>query len=584
MSDIRPNVERVLRAGLANDDLARELDMVSKDPDFASCADLWAPELYNRDPRFFAPFLTRNLTSAQADVIAALLPRIEADGQEDLFTALYKVTVSEAAWNNELGELAASEQSDAEVRRAVEWRADVPSQFALNEDVAAALYRRIPGTFARLLLAHVQRGYDWQLERQRTYHELRQSALAQHDDAVYWQLFRAFATPDEWKVEMSRLAQQNLPAEQIVAALEQRRLDEVLNMDPAALVIFIDNYGAALTPFIDANLDWFGRLQTDMLLDAIERGGDQALFRRVFFRFADATAWNRRVRSLVQSTSDNAALATALQRWQPPTNQIARRTWPLDPDLALTLYQRDAGLFRDFILQTLNNPDIRLFDEVEDTGDQEMLDALTFAFLDQLATLISTSFPYAEEVSIRDLSDAQRGWAMNWAQAVNERFDTLFAQSPTTYTRHAANILSRGIGAAWKLRDDDEANPVAYLYHQHRAAWLASRALRDLLETPDGPTFEFALDLLSVGGPAAADRVAEAVPVFTGFLLSTAGAPKKRRVLRILEAAAAQSAQAAAVLAPMLREMMAFHNEQNLDERLMVSFVRARHYAAAQSA
>src|SRR6185437_2450807 len=108
-------------------------------------------------------------------------------------------------------------------------------------------------------------------------------------------------------------------------------------------------------------------------------------------------------------------------------------------DLALTLYQRDASLFRDVVMQTLNNPDIRLFDEVEDDGDQEMLDAITFAFLDQLSTIISTGFPYVAEISISQLSDAQRGWTLNWTQAINERFDNLAAQSGATYARHAAN-------------------------------------------------------------------------------------------------------------------------------------------------
>ena len=34
---------------------------------------------------------------------------------------------------------------------------------------------------------------------------------------------------------------------------------------------------------------------------------------------------------------------------------------------------------------------------------------------------------------------------------------------------------------------------------------------------------------------------------------------------------------------PLLGELMHYHSEQNLDERTMVSFVRARYYARAQS-
>jgi hypothetical protein len=586
MSDVRQNVERLLGLGLENDALLSQLEPLAKDPEFAASADLWAADLYGRDPRYFAPFLARYLTADQASVIAELLPRIEADGQDDLFVALYKLAVKENGWNADLRAKVDAGLSDEALAHAVEVRGVVPAQFALAEDLAAALYARVPAAFARVLLPHVLPGRDWEANRDRDYAALRQAARARGDDAVYWRLFRAFATADEWKVDLMRLAQQAVPPERIVAELEQRRLNDPLRMDPATLVVFLDQYGAALAPFIDANLDWFGRLDTALLLEAIERTGDAALFRRVFFRYADNAAWKARVRALIQQEGDPAALAEALARWQPPTQQLARRAWRLDPDLALTLYQRDAPRFREFIIQTLDNPDITLFDEAEDAGDEELLDALTFAFLDQLATFVSTTYPYARAVTLRQFADKQRGWAQDWTQAINERFDKLVAQSPALYTRHAAHILSRGIGAAWKLHGDTEANPVAYLCRQHQPAWLApSAALRDLLETPDLPAFELALDLLGQGGRAAAEQVAAALPIFMAYLLAPENsAALKRRILRTLEAAAAAGPDEAGRIAPLLSELMHYHSEQNLDERTMVSFVRARHYAGAQSA
>jgi hypothetical protein len=586
MSDVRHDIERLLGLGLTNDALAETLAPLTSDPDFAAAADLWAPALYARDPRFFAPMLARNLTAEQANVITGLLPRIEADGQAELFAALYPLAVNEATWNADLGAQVAAHAEDADLARAVAWRAGVAPQFALSEDLAVAIYTRVPVAFAAALLAHVLPGYDWQAERARTYAALRQTMQVRHDDAAYWALFRAFATTDEWKVELARLAQQNMPAERIVAELNLRRLDQPMNMDPAALVIFVDRYGATLAPFIDANLDWFGRLQTNMLLDAIERTGDAALFRRVFFRFADVATWNARIRALVAATPDAATLAEALRRWQPPVQQVAQRTWRLEPDLAVALYQRDAARFRDFILATLANPDITLFDEVEDDGDEAMLDALTFAFLDQFATLISTTFPFAKTMTVATLADGPRGWAQNWTQAINDRFERIFALSPATYARHAATILSRDIGAAWKLRDDPEMNPVAYLTHQHREAWLSDgAAMRDLLETPNDQTYLFALELLTKGGKLAAPHVVASLPLFLAFLLSNGSATVKRHTLRLLEAVAAVAApEDAAQIQAMLGEMLHYHSQQKLDERTMVSFVRARHYAMAQTA
>ena len=580
MAEVRNHVEALLRAGLDQNTLAQELDTLSKDPDFGGTADVWAPELYQRDPRFFAPFLVRNLTAVQGEAIRALLPRIEADGQTDLFLALYRVVVDENNWNAELSALATATESDAAVARAVQLRGDVPVGFALNEDAAVALYRRIPALFIALLLPHVLPGYDWQNSRARDYHELRQTARANSDDGVYWQLFRIFADTSEWKIEMSRLAQQPIPPEAIVAELNKRRLAQPMNMDPDLLVTFLDRYGAALVPFVDANLDWFGRLNASTLLESIERMGDVGLFRRVFFRFGNAQTWNKRIRALVASTPADAELVAALQRWLPPTMQLQPRDWWLDADVALGLYQRNASAFRDFVLRTLHNPQIALFDEAEDAGDETLLDAITFGFIDALATTLSTTFPYQKEVAYKDFADQQRGWMQDWTQVINERFKRLFTQSPETYARHAANILSRGMGAAWKLRDDTELHPVAYLCQQHKEAWVqSSYAMRSLLETPDANMMELAITFLGQGGRAAADRVVEEVAVLQALLLGAAKSPLKKQVLRVLERAAAASSGHAARLAPMLEELMHFHNETKLDDRAMVSFVRARHFA-----
>lgn len=580
MAELREQVAGLLRAGLDHSALAQELEALAAGEGFGATADLWAPALYARDPRYFAPFLARHLTAAQSDVITALLPRLEADGQTDLFSTLYRVATNEQNWNADLAHLVAALSDDAALAQAVRLRGDVPGNFALYEDLAVALYRRLPALFAQTFLAHVQPSYDWQNNRPRDYRELRQTAKAQSDEAVYWRLFRTFADTSEWKIEISRLAQQNVSSDAIVAELVKRRLDQPMNMDADLLVTFVDTYGPALVPFVEANLDWFGQLKPDAMLEAIERLGDVGLFRRVFFRFGRMKEWNEAIRKLVAATPDDAALATALQRWQPPTMQLQPRDWWLDADLALKLYQRNANLFRPFLLSTLHNPPIALFDEAEDAGDETFLDALTFGFIDELATRVSTTFPFKPTVAFADFAEPQQGWIRDWSQAINDRFDRLYNQASEAYTQHAANILCRGLGAAWKLRDDIELHPVAYLCQKYRAAWAqSSTAIRDLLETPDAHINELALTFLEAGGAATAARLVEALPSLAALLLGPAKSPLKRQILRLLEAAAATNPTYAAQLAPMLEELMHFHNATRLGERAMVSFVRARHYA-----
>ncbi|MBA3822731.1 MAG: hypothetical protein H0X24_02360 [Ktedonobacterales bacterium] len=584
MSDVRERIELLLRSGLDDDALAHEMEPLAKNDDFSEAADLWAPALYDRDPRYFAPFLARHLSSSEGPVIHALLPRIEAAGQSDLFIALYRNAIDEAGWNSDLRALVDAPQDAAPFARAIHLRSTVPSSYTLAEDLAAALYRRAPSAFAAELLPHVLPGYDWAAGRNRTYQELRANARAAQDDAVTWSLFRTFADTQEWTIEMTRLAAQNVPASAIVAELEKRRLDQPNTMDPALLVSFLDRYGTTLTPFVNANLKWFGRLQTDLLLEAIRRMGDLGLFRRVFFRFADNSAWNDAIAQALRTQADDAALAQTLREWAPPIQQLAPRDWWLDAGSASTLYTRNPTHFRDFILLTLHNPEPALFDAAAAQGDEELLDAITFAVLDELATTVATTFPNQKAVQATQLKGRQRTWLDDWTPRLCDRFDRLFATSPLTYTQHATRILAHPLGTAAKLRDDTTRNPVAYLFQQHRAAWARDpRAISTLLETPDDSVQEWALTFLQQPGPDAAARVTEALPSLMALLLGDAAPSLKKMALRCLEAAATANPAYASQIAPRLEELMYYGSTHNLDERVMVSFVRARHFAQAQA-
>ncbi len=583
MSDVRERIELVLRSGLADDALVRELEPLAKDEDFGEQADLWAPALYDRDPRYFAPFLARHLTASEGEAIRALLPRIAAAGQDDLFVALYRNAIDEAAWNADLRELAAATPDDAALAHALHLRSQVPSSYTLDEDLAAALYRRASVAFAAVLLPHVLPGYDWNAGRNRTYQELRAVARAANDDAVTWRLFRTFADTPEWTIEMTRLAAQNVPTTAIVAELEKRRLDQPNTMDPALLVAFLDRYGTTLTPFVDANLEWFGRLQTDLLLDAIQRIGDRGLFRRVFFRFADNTDWNAAVAQAVRAQPDDAALAVTLRDWAPPIQQLTPRDWRLEGDTARMLYLRDPARFRDFIELSLANPEPALFDAATAQGDEALLDAITYAVLDELATTLATTFPNQKAITVNQFKGRQQTWSSDWTPRLCDRFDRLFAASPLSYTRHAAHILTRDLGAAARLRDDDARNPVAYLYQQHRAAWAQDAiAISDLLETSDATVQEWALTFLDRGGADAATRVTESLPTLLALLLGKAPRSLKKLTLRCLEAAATANPAYATQIAPPLEEVLHYQSAHHLAERVMVSFVRARHFAQAQ--
>src|SRR6185312_12646457 len=107
--EIRARVTALLADGqMERGALLRALSALSGEPGFEECAQVWAPALYARDAAFFETFLLRRLGGRQAEVIGRLLPQIEADGYDALFTGLYAKIAQPEAWNSELLALAGS--------------------------------------------------------------------------------------------------------------------------------------------------------------------------------------------------------------------------------------------------------------------------------------------------------------------------------------------------------------------------------------------------------------------------------------------------------------------------------------------
>src|SRR5215469_5696911 len=113
--NMRRRISGLLGADLDRGSLLRELSILAAEPGFEDCADLWAPALYERDANFFERFLLRHLGPREAGVIRSLLPRIEADGHDELFHTLYGRIISPEEWNADLLALAGSNESDEQI-------------------------------------------------------------------------------------------------------------------------------------------------------------------------------------------------------------------------------------------------------------------------------------------------------------------------------------------------------------------------------------------------------------------------------------------------------------------------------------
>src|SRR6476659_9953673 len=75
---------------------------LTHETEFAACASIWAPGLYERNPTFFGPFLVAYLDAKQEEAIKSLLVRAEADGHDELFADLYQKFRDEKSWNTDV--------------------------------------------------------------------------------------------------------------------------------------------------------------------------------------------------------------------------------------------------------------------------------------------------------------------------------------------------------------------------------------------------------------------------------------------------------------------------------------------------
>ncbi|HLV97983.1 MAG TPA: hypothetical protein VKT82_04830 [Ktedonobacterales bacterium] len=573
-------LEQMLSANLDRGALLREMERLSQEPAFGTFASLWAPALYERDASFFEAFLLKRLESRHANTIRILLPLAEAAGQDTLFMGLYRKVADQDTWNGELLALARSTQPEEQVLRAVQRREMSQRWFTLYEDVALALYRRQPERLAAFIRQHVRRGWGYGHE---SYRHLRAEVKQQGDEELSWALFRELAEPGEWEHSVAELLFDKVPAEAVVAELRKRHSTHLWEANTGILGIFVERYGHVVLPYIEENLNWIARRSGERMLDAAEKLGDEDLYWRIFFKAGDPAKWNKALREVLERPLSDAALLLEVQRRMPPAQRWS--WWRMEKDVALRFYRRNAEMFRPYLERFLYEPDESLFGEAERVGDEEMLDFLSFWGLRQVAGLIWRAYPSPSLQRWWKPDEKLQKQVEHLGKLLTDRFDRLCAESPATYVQHAANILSRFEAfEVWSFGRNLDHNPAfAYLYRQHRDAWLqSSDGIRELLESTNIYVQIFGLDILGEGGVDAAERVVENLVLLRALLLGRARRSTKRLALRCLEQAARQSAAAAARVLPLLEEALHFQGKRAIDERLMVTFVRLRHAQSAQ--
>jgi hypothetical protein len=579
-TDARANLHAQVTALL--DDRARErgallraLSALAGESAFEACAEVWAPALYARDAAFFETFLLRRLSGRQAEVIGRLLPLAEADGHDALFTGLYAKVAQPEAWNAELLALAGSPAPDEVVARAVARRRVSALWFALTPEAALALYQRTPALFREFVGEYVRGGGADSAARD--YTALLEAVRRQGDDALYWRLFRQTAGAAEWERAVKDLLRDPPPADGVLAAVRERQPERAGELDAGVMAELLERYGAAVLPYVEQNVTWVGRRGIPKLLEAARKLGDEGLYWRVFFRVGNASQWNKELRELAGQTMTEEAMGTALRLRTPPTQYLGR--WHVEPAVGTALYRRALRAAVPFLGQWLNRIEGELFTEAERQNDEAFLDTLTALLIRQMAWLVYSIFPTPSEEEWKKPDPRAQSQLTALGELVVAQLARLHAQSPETYVRHAANILSQfDTFDGWSFKRNVEANPAfAYLYSQHRADWLkVPEALRDLVESPNTAVQVVGLEILAKHGAEAPSTVAGLLVPLRAILLGTEGINLKKRALLVLERAARADADAAREIEPLLAEALHFQAECAIDERILVSYVRLR--------
>lgn len=584
MGAMRARVAGLLAANMERGALWRELEALAYQPHFDATSDVWAPALFTRDPLFFEPFLVRHLHDDDEATIRALLPRIEAAGQNALFTSLYRKIADEESWNQDVFVLAQEIESDQALEQALTLRELGREEASLGEETALALYRRNPARFSAYVRDHIH--HSWSNDS--SYTQLRAEARVRGDEDLYWALFRELAGMhkwDEWHAALNELLKDEVPPEAIGDELNRRHISNAWNLDAAVLAPFVARYGAAVLPYIQEHHSSFTSASLAALLPELKAHEDEAGYWRAFWVVGNSVQWNHALDELLGQPLDDAELRTAMVKRTPPPD--GPEGWGLFPRTAEALYMRSPALARPLIERYCDEVSVRLFELVDQRRDDDLLDYLTYRLLQAMTMPLYSAYPTPSQLRWQKPDEKARVRIEEVGALLTGRFDRLAAGALADYTLHAANTLAWFQQTElWPFRRSLAHNPVhRYLFTRHRGAWLRSpEAMRELLESPNAHVRLIGLVFLNEGGTDAARRAGENVGLLRAVLLDRSRRGAKRLALAALEHAGRADAEVAARVLPILEGAMHFQARHAIDERAMVGYVRLRHAMTAQVA
>jgi hypothetical protein len=565
----RDRLKSLLALDIERGDLRRELEtLANRQPgEFENMADLWFPALYDPDSDFFDNFMLRHTNwVARRDhrqVLRDLLPRMEADGKNRLFSQVYEMVTDEDEWARDIRRMIASDLSDDELLAALGRRR---SWFRLPGKEALILYQRNRDVFHDFIRSTVNR-YSHR-RNQGEYADLLKLARQYDDTPIIQAVSQSSVSGVAWRDEVQTLIDApDMPAADVLTRL--RELQPAYTYDllnHAHLVIeLLERYGEPLLNYVLENSSWIVRRRNkdrETVLRIARESGTETQYWQAFFQVAGEQQWNDELTALLDRNLPPDEFFFELdKRTPPPARNRWRSGWSIYDEVSVRIHAIDPQRAYPLLTQYAAVTRPTLIAQAEAMGDDRLLNFIT----------------YREMVQWNSNAERQQ-WAV-------KRLLTLYDESPEQYVRHAASIL--GQIRAFEIWGGRQvlSNPIFDLVtNEHHDDWLRSTdAMRDLLESPSIYVQIMALTILSGGGDDAAQRTLENLFLLRAFLLSRAKVNSKAKALQCLENAVLHSPENAAKILPVLEAALDYEGKRAIREKALATYGRVKRAVAEKA-
>lgn len=458
-------------------------------------------------------------------------------------------------------------------------RASLLERFAglghLDDASAIELYEAEPNLCKRFILDHVP-PVEWDAHDRDRLPKLLDRTRSR-DPLFHFALYRTTVGSATWRRDVQSLIEQASDAE-LDSELERRHPAAPPSKIGDVFALLLEKRGDAATPYVHRHLadtvrGIFGSGGYETLIDLARRRGDERLWAGLLRYVATPKEYNAAVRELVRdltdggSSRDRLLLLAGLGRELNFGRFSVARVQPLHDDVACALFDRAPelldGVFKQHLFAGWHETYPHLLDRVLAAEHEDLLDFLASRFVTRGGFWVNKKLTVAAEKLSRYYEGLRR--------------------DPVVFAERSSNVLAQvppfAIGSYDALL---EGNRLARLLYEHAPVdYLASsRAIRDLLESPEIHAQRLAFRALALGLPSARRLAAENIDLLAATLLR----PLHRRTRLVAFAAllnAADDEVTAAKVLSVAREAMHLPDLRYPKEELVGLIGRIVHRHAA---